>query len=145
MSVRILSCSNSPPLPGKNSVQPNFSVNGRISNLEFLLLEQAMKPRPCRRFVLSHLLAKANYLPKNTSIFNVTVLFRWRDLTLPVQTPHPSQARFKFSTLRAPKKIICSLVVLEERGWGRGSGWSSYYTTYFQINSVFSNRSSYVF
>ena len=30
------------------------------------------------------------------TFIDITLVFHWEDLTLPVQTPHPSQARFKF-------------------------------------------------
>ena len=46
----------------------------------------------CRPFLLSHLLAKVNYLPLNNSILkDKTHVFNRRD--------HPTQARFKFPTL----------------------------------------------
>ena len=45
------------------------------------------------------MLAKVNYLHLNTLIFEViTLSFCWKDLTVQVQIPHPSQARFKFPT-----------------------------------------------
>lgn len=43
-----------------------------------------------RTFVVSHLLAKVNCLPVNTSILkNKPLVFRSKDLKVPIQIPHP--------------------------------------------------------
>lgn len=41
------------------------------------------------------------FVRSNTSVFkDITLVFRWKDLTLPVQTSHLSQTRFRFPTTR---------------------------------------------
>ena len=52
-------CSNSPT---------DFFVKGKISDREFLHIDQSLKPRPCRPFLLSHLLAKGTIYLKHLHI-----------------------------------------------------------------------------
>ena len=53
-----------PPL----NALPNFFIKGNIINHDFMHIDQALKPRPCVPFLLSLLLTKVNYLPKNNPI-----------------------------------------------------------------------------
>ena len=59
-------------------------------------LQQQLSYRP---FPLRHLLAKVNLLPLNTSKLKEEMhLLCWKDLTVWVQIPNPTQGRFKFPT-----------------------------------------------
>ena len=64
----------------------SFFVKGRISDHDFL----------ADLFLLSHLLAKANSLPLNSSMLkDKTRVLRWRDLTGPdiYCPPHPDKVQ----------------------------------------------------
>lgn len=51
---------------------------------------QALKPRPYRPILLSHTLAKVNYLSLNTFLSKYkTGMFRWKDLALPGKVEIP--------------------------------------------------------
>ena len=54
------------PPPGQklcSNASPTFIFKGKISDRNFLHIDQALKPRRCRPFLLSHLPARVNYLP----------------------------------------------------------------------------------
>jgi len=50
----------------------------------------------CSPRVVSHPLTKTTSFPLNT--LEQPRVFHWKDLTLPIQIPHPTKARFKFPT-----------------------------------------------
>lgn len=61
----------------------NFFWKSNISDHGLLHIDQTLKPKPCRPFLLSHL--TVNYLPLNSSILKeIPCVFRRKDLTLPV-------------------------------------------------------------
>ena len=77
-----------------------FKRKSGISHRDFLHIDQALKPRPCGpcwTFPSEPFARKREAFVLNASIFkDVIVAFRWKDFTLPVQIPHPSQAKFKY-------------------------------------------------
>ena len=74
-----------------------FFVKGKINDREY-------------QFVYYHLsvdclLVKVRLFTLNTSILkDKTSVFNWKGFTLPVQIPHPTQARFKFPNLLHTQK-----------------------------------------
>ena len=74
---------------GQNCVQTPYLSAWFDS--QFFCKRQDQRPRlSCRPFLLSHLLAKANSLPLNSSMLkDKTRLLRWRDLTGPDKLPTP--------------------------------------------------------
>ena len=88
-----------------------FFVKGKINDREY-------------QFVYYHLnvdclLVKVRLFTLNTSILkDKTSVFNWKGFTLPVQIPHPTQARFKFPNLQHTQKSNTS--GLPQRGgcWG---------------------------
>ena len=74
-----------------------FFIKGKIDDSEY-------------QFVYHHLsvdclLVKVKLFTLNTSILkDKTCVFNWKGFTLPVQIPHPTQARFKFSNLQHRQK-----------------------------------------
>ena len=91
----------------------------------FLHIDQALKPRPCGpcwTFPSEPFARKREAFVLNASIFkDVIVAFRWKDFTLPVQIPHPSQAKFKYPH---PTGTDDDQVSVGCRGGGRGWSWS---------------------
>lgn len=58
-------CSNA--LPKCQIWRLIFLLKGKISDCNFLHIDQAVTPKRCRPFLLTHSLAKVNSLPVNTS------------------------------------------------------------------------------
>ena len=67
----------------------------------------SLKARPCRPF-FGHSHAKVNYLPLTPPYLKITLVFRWKDWTLPVLIPHSQ-----------PSKVVTGL---PEGGEGFSSG-----------------------
>lgn len=53
---------------------------------------------------------------KHLHVKDKTRIFLWKDMTLPVQIPYLTKARFKFSSPCARMKVKCSWVVKERGG-----------------------------
>ena len=63
---------------------------------------RALKPRPCKPLSCEPF-ARKNELTLHlwtTPMQNIKRVFRWRESTLPVQIPHPSQGRVTFANPR---------------------------------------------
>lgn len=84
-----------------------------------------------RTFVVSHLLAKVNCLPVNTSILkNKPLVFRSKDLKVPIQIPHPTSphpGKVPYRHQGSDDKIKCPWAAQ----WGNvePSNWSTRYKT----------------
>lgn len=52
----------------------------------------SLKARPCRPF-FGHSHAKVNYLPLTPPYLKITLVFRWKDWTLPVLIPHSQPSK----------------------------------------------------
>lgn len=75
----------------------NFFVQGHISDSDLLHIDKVLKPRPCRPFLLSHSLAKWNYLPWTPQHLKIQLLHSTCIPTPPqqgkVQISHPPRHR----------------------------------------------------
>ena len=74
-----------------------FFVKGNINDSDYQFVYQHLS--------VDCLLVKVKLFTSNTSILkDKTRVFNWKGFTLPVQIPHPTQARFKFSNLQHTQK-----------------------------------------
>ena len=99
------------PTPGTKIVfkcLTHIFFKGKISDRNFLHIDQALKPRRCRPFLLNHLPARVKLFTLNTFIFkDRTLVSRRKELTLTFQISHPvSCTNGSMSKFRIYQRII---------------------------------------